>query len=442
METDVKTYRGRTLEELLPQIREELGPDAIVLRRREGLAGGMGGFFQKHFVEVDARKALPDETPLEIRNDRATEAGLSTPGVQALVAQASPFADTLSRAQEILHEAAVEHAPAGLYGPQPFVSDAAALGRASAPTPETSSDLRSPDRVFPEPATDARPATSAFTLDSADTLDSFPSMPAVSDSAVAPAPSLAATPAPAAAAAVEKRLVDGGLTASLASDLVGEAVTHGLPFHGPRALKKLVRSALTRRLPVMADMGPDSRVVAFVGTGGSGKSNAIAHIATAYANAGASIAVIALRSPDGGRALAAKLEPIGVSVLTTDADVSAAKKRLDASSPLLTLIDTPAASPADAAGVAALASQLKALGATEVHLALPATLSAQAGEELAAAMRPLGLTHLALTRADETSRPGAVVELAIALRRPLSYRCAYDGAAPLDPGSLAQTLLP
>jgi flagellar biosynthesis protein FlhF len=409
METDVKTYRGRTLEELLPQIREELGPDAIVLRRREGLAGGMGGFFQKHFVEVDARQALPDETPLELRNDRATEEGLSTPGVQALVAQASPFADTLSRAEQVLIEAAAsepalqEPVAAGLYGPQP-----------NAPITSTAVEPVVVEPVAAEP---------------------LPSMPAVE-------PSVAATPAPAAAAAVEKRLVDGGLTASLAADLVGEAVTHGLPFAGPRALKKLVRSALTRRLPVMADMGPDSRVVAFVGTGGSGKSNAIAHIASAYAAAGASVAVVALRSADGGRALAARLEPLGVSVLTTDADVKAAKQRLDGSSPLLTLIDTPAASPADAAGVAALAGQLKALGATEVHLALPATLSAQAGEELAAAMRPLGLTHLALTRADETTRPGAVVELAIALRRPLSYRCAYDGATPLDPGSLAQTLLP
>jgi flagellar biosynthesis protein FlhF len=419
METDVKTYRGRTLEELLPQIREELGPDAIVLRRREGLAGGVGGFFQKHFVEVDARQALPDEVPLEARNDRATEEGLSTPGVQALVAQASPFADTLTRAEQVLVEAAAsEPVAAGLYGPQPKI-DPSALGHAS--------------------ATDARPAIDA---PAADALDYTPSMPAV-EPFVAPAePSVAPVAPPAAAAAIEKRLVDGGLTASLASDLVGEAVTHGLPFHGPRTMKKLVRSALTRRLPVMADLGPDSRVLAFVGTGGSGKSNAIAHIATAYAAAGASVAVVALRSPDGGRALAARLEPLGVSVLTSDADVSAAKKRLDASSPLLTLIDTPAASPADVAGVAALAAELRALGANEVHLALPATLSAQAGEELAAAMRPLGLTHLALTRADETSRPGAVVELAIALRRPLSYRCAYDGAAPLDPGSLAQTLLP
>src|SRR4051794_40766309 len=159
METDVKTYRGSTLEELLPQIREELGSDAIVLRRREGLAGGVGGFFQKHFVEVDARKALADEAPLEARNDRATAEGLSTPGVQALISQASPFADTLARAestiseraQAVLVEAASEPIAAGLYGPQPFVtSDAPAPGRTSAPTAETASDVRPPDRVFPE----------------------------------------------------------------------------------------------------------------------------------------------------------------------------------------------------------------------------------------------------------------------------------------------------
>ena len=52
----VRTYRGRTLEELLPQIRAELGPDAIILREREGLVGGVGGFFAQRFIEVDARR--------------------------------------------------------------------------------------------------------------------------------------------------------------------------------------------------------------------------------------------------------------------------------------------------------------------------------------------------------------------------------------------------
>src|SRR3954471_12885964 len=95
---DVKTFRGRSLEEVLPRIRAELGPDAIVLRRREGLGGGVGGFFQRPYVEVDARAPLADERPLEIRSDRATAEGLSSPAVQALFEQATPFADALAAA--------------------------------------------------------------------------------------------------------------------------------------------------------------------------------------------------------------------------------------------------------------------------------------------------------------------------------------------------------
>ena len=60
---DIRTFRGRSLEEVLPQVRDELGPDAIVLRRREGLAGGVAGFFQRSYVEVEARGSLPDTQP-------------------------------------------------------------------------------------------------------------------------------------------------------------------------------------------------------------------------------------------------------------------------------------------------------------------------------------------------------------------------------------------
>ncbi|MGH2950380.1 MAG: hypothetical protein ACRDPC_29615, partial [Solirubrobacteraceae bacterium] len=120
---DTTTYRGRSLEELLPKIRAELGPDAIVLRRREGLAGGVAGFFQRSYVEVEARPALPDEVELEARNDRATAEGLASPAIQALVEQATPFADALARAsgdaQDIMRAAAAGAVDAGLYGPQP-----------------------------------------------------------------------------------------------------------------------------------------------------------------------------------------------------------------------------------------------------------------------------------------------------------------------------------
>ena len=63
----VRTYRGRTLEEILPQIREELGPDAIILREREGLVGGVGGFFAQRFIEVEARRG--DGQSIDIYDD-------------------------------------------------------------------------------------------------------------------------------------------------------------------------------------------------------------------------------------------------------------------------------------------------------------------------------------------------------------------------------------
>src|SRR3954469_1839874 len=114
---DVKTFRGRSLEELLPQIRAELGPDAIVLRRREGLGGGVGGFFQRPYVEVDARAPHPEERPLEIRSDRATAEGLSSPAVQALFEQATPLADALSAAARAWSRDADPVSPG--FGPPP-----------------------------------------------------------------------------------------------------------------------------------------------------------------------------------------------------------------------------------------------------------------------------------------------------------------------------------
>ena len=47
-------YRGRTVDELIPQIQQELGADAIIVRRREGLTGGVLGFFQRPYVEIEA----------------------------------------------------------------------------------------------------------------------------------------------------------------------------------------------------------------------------------------------------------------------------------------------------------------------------------------------------------------------------------------------------
>jgi flagellar biosynthesis GTPase FlhF len=409
----VRTFRGRSLEEILPQVRAELGADAIVVRRREGLSGGVAGFFQRPFAEVEARVPHPDELEVgaagALRNDRATAEGL--PAIQALVEQASPFADALAVAQGevaerahdvLLAAAASADVPAGLYGPQPSVSLVAGDDFDDEPEPFEPVAIAAPPVVAPEPASPRRSAAA--------------------DAAVA-------------------RLIAGGLSVDLAEDVVAEAVAHGLPFATPRTLKKLIRTAFARRLPVMADLGAGPRVLALVGAGGSGKSAVVASLASAYAAAGADVVVVALRAQDGGRALAARLEPLGVSVLAA-ASAAEASRRLEGRSAALVLVDTPAAGPGDRPAVAALARELREIGVLEVHMAAPATLSAAAGDELAAALAPLGITHLALTHADQTARPGAAVELAITGRRPLSYACTRDAVEPADPLELAGRLLP
>ena len=243
---------------------------------------------------------------------------------------------------------------------------------------------------------------------------------------------------PPSADAAEERLVAAGLSRALAADVVGEAVVHALPFSAPRNMKRLVRSALARRIPTPTALGTKPRTLAIVGGGGAGKSTAIAHLAAVYAAAGAEVAVIDLRGDHG---LAGRLQPLGIGVIAA-ADAVQAKERLERRQPLMTLIDTPATGPSTpAAEVKALAGDLRALGA-EVHLALPATLSAAAAGELAAALAPLAPTHVALTHSDETSRPGAPLELALAAGRPLSYVCSRDGATPADAASLAAQLLP
>jgi flagellar biosynthesis GTPase FlhF len=49
-----RTYRGKSLPEVLKHIRKELGEDAIALSVKEGTVGGFAGFFAKRCVLVEA----------------------------------------------------------------------------------------------------------------------------------------------------------------------------------------------------------------------------------------------------------------------------------------------------------------------------------------------------------------------------------------------------
>jgi flagellar biosynthesis protein FlhF len=392
MSTDLepRTYRGTDLEELLPKIREELGPDAIVLRQRDGLGGGIGGFFQRRCVEVVARRAAP-------RVNRYDEGGPAetpepgpeppAPAIQEIMRVASPFVEQLQAAQAQV-QVPVEPRPE-----EPAPEEPAPVPAADQPAAET---------VPHEPAAVAFEAPE-------------PAAPASADVARREAPATETAPRGGAAAAHERALVAAGIAPALAAEIIGGTISHGVPFAPKRPLKHLVRQGLAARIPVLPPAAPGGRTIAFVGAGGSGKTLCATRLGAAY-DAGSDLDVNVVRLAAGEVP-----EPLGGRVVT--------------------VVDTPAVSPAAAADTRALARQLRSLGPCEVHVTVPATLSASAVRRLLDGLAPLKPAAIALTHLDEVDHAGPVIDESIARGLALSYCSDADAVVPADPAALAARVL-
>jgi flagellar biosynthesis GTPase FlhF len=419
-----KTFRAGTLAEALAQVREDLGPDAVIVRRREGLEGGVAGFFQKAVIEVDAHAGVPS---LDVRDDDEP---------------AMPDAPALPDAP-----ATADVAPA-------LAREAAAAGFAAA----LATAQRNPEpRPHADPAVDAIPQPRDSAPEVVPVV-AAPAPPAAPEPAVAPAPVAPApaapsfAPAPASADHPEAERVlttlrRAGVSDALAATVVEEAAIHGVPFAAgdqPAALRPFVARALARRLDVAPLQGPGA--VAVVGAGGSGKTAVVARLALAYAAAGRlPVAVIALRSKDGGAELARLLAPAGVPMWATDDVEGAAARIVNLRRAALVLIDTPALPArmsADPFMTDALGADLRCLEVDEVHLALPAVLAGEVARDLLDSARALGADRLAITHSDATARLGMAIELAVETQLPISYLVDSEAARPAAAEDLAFALLP
>jgi flagellar biosynthesis GTPase FlhF len=416
---ETKTFRGSSLEEVLPKIKADLGPDAEIVRQREGLTGGVGGFFQRACIEVDARAADPElavepqrparrfdayddsaavPEPLPaFEPDEPTAEGLSAPGIQEILRQAAPFADHLDAASR--REPAAEEPLAERLREPDFE-----------PFPEIAASRRQePEQVVePGPAVPPEPTRQ-------------PSVPS--------APSGAR---PQIANAIESQLVEAGLGAGLAEQIVSETVSHALPFGSTRRLRKLVRQGLARRIPIAATPSPGGRSLAFVGPGGSGKTLCVARVAAAYAS-GSDLPVVCvtLQPDDGGAELRSLVQPHGIGVTVASSAAEARAHVAGALGHAVIVVDTPS-------GVSQ--SDLETLGLDEVHLTLPSMYSAPAAAEMA---ERLPGTHIALTHLDETTRIGGLVDFLVRANMPVSFVSKGPGGLePADANDIASLVLP
>ncbi len=203
-----RIYRGRNLDELIPAIVAELGEDAVVIRHHRGLTGGFAGFFQKSFVEIEARRGDPGGQLLDRYDDE--DASPALPEYEAEgpteVWATNPFAAALAEA-----EAAVRAA-------EPAVPPD--LDAALAETLAEAENAEAPEEIGPVPA---------------DLFAESPALPAAIDDAEAEAqdPEAAAEdPKADTAAAEDSDAPNPGSIAALAqllADVASDRVVLALP---------------------------------------------------------------------------------------------------------------------------------------------------------------------------------------------------------------------
>jgi flagellar biosynthesis GTPase FlhF len=431
------TYRGRTLEEIVPRIRAELGEDAVIVGRRETTSGGVGGFFARREIEVEAR---PGKTAaaveafrrqLEAAQQRQREGGA---GPRPTV---GPEVDALPGATDVTVD--------DLFPPAPRNRSLADLFSAGLPHTETrggreegapAAEVDQPTGAFDfiksggAPVPPAAPSEAPAESGAADERELFVGPPPAAEGGAGPEPKAPAAEGPAprlslhapdAARDVAARIAARGLRRDLAEAVVADALVGLMPLRPEDDPAALVADALERRIPV-APLRHGPGVVGFVGPAGAGKTRCVARLAAAYdRHSQLPVTVVSLQPPDDGAEIERLLSPYDADLHVVGSGVEGAGAVTAARDRALVIIDTPGVSPRDTDALRALAGELSALAPDELHLVVPATIGPDAARELWGGARELGVNRLALTHTDETEQLGTGIGLALDAGLPLSY---------------------
>jgi len=472
--TTPRVFRGRSVEELIPRIERDLGADAIVVRRREGLTGGVLGFFQHPWVEIEA---IPGTAGVDVYDEVESvepplgeEPAPSVPGpvphgasayASAAVpppAPAPPAGQFTGQAPGAgqaggVQPAGVQPGPPGLPYAQPgspppsFVPDPVpqapappiappepVFAQGSAYVTAHLAALARAERTVPPPLVPEQPPPTPFVAgpprgrplsdEPVDFHELIPQQTRRPAAPIAPPPQADWTArAPAerrtvqpgsharARAGVEKSLARYGIGEQLAGELIDMALAHALPLAPRLGLAAAVRSTLAQRIPVAPPLSARGASVVLVGAGGSGKTTCCAALLSAYRSGSTLSATFATIAGEENGELHLLMAPQLLKPAPIESPrAMRALRRARAEG--LAVLDTPRLSPSDRKSIRRLGRLLSELDPDRILLTLPATLGSAAAAQLLEALAPLRAHALVVTHADETDQIGVAVEAA------------------------------
>jgi flagellar biosynthesis protein FlhF len=414
----IKTFRALDMREALRAVKEELGPEAIIISTQPVKAGGPAfGLFGRQMVEVtaavdrDGRDGKPPPSPTSTSPGSAAPR-FSDKMLSSLLVQ--PLREDLLQVKEELRGL---RSLAGWAGSGGLAGDTAA---------------RAGVELFQEEVRRLRRLIGSMVKNERE---------------------LVVQGLPEALAATYDWLVGRGLDHEEVLALVTNLRRHVQPsqLDSPQALRNYARGLLSGSLKTAGPLlvnGGLRKAVMLVGPTGVGKTTTIAKLAAHYAlELKRKVALITL---DTYRVAAveqlrvyANILGLSVDVALTSKDLSEfLDKRKDAD---LILIDTAGRSPRDEMGLAELPHLNPRDRAIEAHLVLAAVTGESDMQDIIARYAVLPVHRLIFTKVDETTQIGPIFNLVRRSGIPVSYistgQCVPDDLELATPSLLADLLL-
>ena len=395
---EIKTFRAKTMPQALDLVRQELGPEAMVLHTRERNASLLGRLFIGRSYEIAAtqvERELPPPSQEQLSTvasgDRAQGGSLSASRV---VQQRQ--ADTYDRPHSTSFDAGLDLSA----GPSPLLNSPTASPQI-AELESLLTQLRT--RQGQAPRRQSPPALFNLFTD----------------------------------------LIEAEVEESVARELVDglrnePAFEHADSRTARHRLAQLLQSDIRVTGPIDAT-GGSGRVVALVGPTGVGKTTTIAKLAANYRlKEGHRVGLITV---DTYRIAAveqlrtyAEIIDLPMEVVSTPREMREAVAKMRDFD--LVLMDTAGRSPRDEVRIRELRTMLAEAEPDEVHLVLSAASSARSLVAAAEKFVPVGVTAAIVTKIDEATALGNVLSLARRCDLPFSY--LTDGQNVPDDISVAE----
>jgi flagellar biosynthesis GTPase FlhF len=459
---ETRTFRADDLEAVLGVVREELGPDAIVVRQREGIIGGIGGFFGKRCVEVDVEcppaataPAKPSAMPARaITNAYASTAAPADPFLLDDLSFDQPSFDRASLDDALFDEASFADDGGDLF--KSLIGDNSVFGATLADAfdrdePEVAPfeaafESQAHEQTITEPVLVEPQPTGVEYVEIAHAPIEQPAL--VQPEGPGPIVELEVSSSVEIAplttvASVRLALMSAGLDIKLADSIVNEADQQLRIFDPHEPFENQAREVIAGRISTKRLNGRfRRRVIVVAGIPGSGKTSAAARLCEAHVVAGKKVLAVSLASVRATLELGRQTEGLDVELVSADhiGLVEFALARMQQAE--IVIVDTPGVEVADASGWTNLAMLLRPIAANETHLLVPGSLDAAGVDAyVGAASQKLGIDRLILSHPGSRG-PGTAVAASVRAGIPISGTATASRLVPADAYKLAAAILP